>query len=110
MVVATHPHADHIGGLISVLNAFPVDKFVDSGNVHTTQTYIELLTLIDNKDIDFEKPTIGQTYAYDDLKMTVLYVDSDASNANNASIVFKEKYGKVSFLLTGDAESAVENS
>src|SRR5699024_8777060 len=42
-VVATHPHADHIGGLIAVLNNFKVNQFVDSGNVHSTQTYLELL-------------------------------------------------------------------
>lgn len=44
-VVATHPDADHIGGLILVLNAFPVTNFVNSGKVHTIQTYAELLTL-----------------------------------------------------------------
>ncbi len=111
MVIATHPHSDHIGGLISVLNAFPVDKFIDSGNVHTSQTYLELLTLIDNKNIDFEVPSVGQVYSFDNgFKMTVLHVDSDASNANNASIVTKAEYGKVSIMLTGDAEATVENS
>jgi len=49
-VVATHPDADHIGGLIAVVNAFPVTNFVNSGKEHTTQTYFELLTLVDNKN------------------------------------------------------------
>jgi len=46
VVVATHPDAVHIGGFIPVLQSFKVNQFIDSGNVHTTQTYIELLQLI----------------------------------------------------------------
>lgn len=46
-VVATHPDADHIGGLISVLNSISIDRFVDSGKVHTLQTYEEMITLVD---------------------------------------------------------------
>src|SRR5699024_502695 len=80
LVIATHPHADHIGGLIPVLNNFKVDKFVDSGKIHTSQTYYNLLSLIDDKNIAFEIPKIGQVYSIDDFKMTVIHVDSNASN------------------------------
>ncbi|MER2171268.1 MAG: MBL fold metallo-hydrolase [Psychrobacillus psychrodurans] len=38
-VVATHPDADHIGGLINVLESIPVKNFIDSGKAHTTNTY-----------------------------------------------------------------------
>ena len=47
-VVATHPDADHIGGLINVLKTFKVKHFIDSGKTHTTDTYHELLTLVHN--------------------------------------------------------------
>ncbi|WP_156423939.1 S-layer homology domain-containing protein [Planococcus kocurii] len=110
-VVATHPDADHIGGLISVLNSFPVTKFYDSGKVHTTDTYYELLQLIDTKNIAFEVPKMGQKLPFDSvLGVQVLNVDSKASDNNDASIVLKAKYGKVSFLLTGDADVAIENT
>ncbi|WP_298830048.1 S-layer homology domain-containing protein [uncultured Planococcus sp.] len=110
-VVATHPDADHIGGLISVLNSFPVTKFYDSGKVHTTDTYYELLQLIDAKNIAFEVPKVGQKLPFDSvLGVQVLNVDSQASDNNDASIVLKAKYGKVSFLLTGDADVAIENT
>ncbi|WP_223643397.1 S-layer homology domain-containing protein [Planococcus sp. 4-30] len=111
VVVATHPDADHIGGLISVLNSFPVAKFYDSGKVHTTDTYYELLQLIDTKNIAFEVPKVGQKLPFDSvLGVQVLNVDSQASDNNDASIVLKAKYGKVSFLLTGDADVAIENT
>lgn len=49
IVVATHPDADHIGGLIPVLNSLTIEQFYDSGKVHTSQTFEEMLTLIDEK-------------------------------------------------------------
>lgn len=109
MVVATHPHADHIGGLITVLNSFKVDKFVDSGKAHTSQTYLEMLTIIDNKNIPFEVAQKGKEYAFDNgFKMTTIHADSSATNLNNASVSFRAKHNKVSFLLTGDAEKEAE--
>ena len=50
-VVATHPDADHIRGLIPVLNSMAIEQFYDSGKVHTSQTFEEILTLIDTKNI-----------------------------------------------------------
>lgn len=111
VVVATHPDADHIGGLIAVLNNFSVGKFLDSGKVHTTDTYYELLQLIDTKNIAYEVPKAGQKVAFDSVMgIQVLNVDSKASDTNDASIVLKAKYGKVSFLLTGDADTAIETT
>lgn len=49
IVVATHPDADHIGGLIPVLDTMPIEQFYDSGKVHTSQTFEEMLTRIDEK-------------------------------------------------------------
>ncbi|MGE6415873.1 S-layer homology domain-containing protein [Planococcus kocurii] len=110
-VVASHPDADHIGGLISVLNNFTVTKFYDSGKVHTSDTYYELLQLIDTKNIAFEVPKVGQKLPFDNvLGVQVLHADSKASDTNDASLVLKAKYGKVSFLLTGDADVAIENA
>src|SRR5699024_8316657 len=54
VVVATHAHSDHIGGLIAVLDNFKVNQFIDSGKAHTTQTYYQLLQSIDEKNIPFK--------------------------------------------------------
>ncbi|UZM97886.1 MBL fold metallo-hydrolase [Lysinibacillus sp. MHQ-1] len=48
-VIATNPDADHVGGLISVLNSISVGKFVNSGKSHTTETYTQLLKLVEQK-------------------------------------------------------------
>lgn len=111
MVVATHPDADHIGGLIAVLNSFLVGTFIDSGKVHTTATYLELLELVDAKNIKYQIPTKGQMLWLDQaLNITVMHVDSNASDNNDASIVLYARYGSVSFLFTGDAGVSLEPS
>lgn len=108
-VVATHPDADHIGGLISVLNSISIKNFVDSGKVHTSQTYEEMLQLILDKDIPFTVPNIGDNISLDDeLDIKVLNVGDDSDDNNEASIVLKISYGEISFLLMGDADTVVE--
>lgn len=109
IVVATHPDADHIGGLIPVLNSIPIEQFYDSGKVHTSQTFEEMLSLIDTKNIPYNVPKTGDSIAFDDeLEIKVLNANEDASDNNDASIVLKVTYGNISFLLTGDAGVALE--
>ncbi|MDM5230328.1 MBL fold metallo-hydrolase [Lysinibacillus pakistanensis] len=110
IVVATHPDADHIGGLIPVLqSSIDIGQFYDSGKVHTSQTFEEMLTLIDTKNIPYHVPTTGENIAFDDdLTVKVLNANEHATDNNDASIVLKMVYGNVSFLLTGDAGIALE--
>jgi competence protein ComEC len=46
LLVATHPHEDHIGGLLTVLKDFTVEQVLDSGEAHTSQTFEDYLNLI----------------------------------------------------------------
>jgi len=110
IVVATHPDADHIGGLIPVLqSSIDIGQFYDSGKVHTSQTFEEMLTLIDTKNIPYHVPTTGENIAFDDdLTVKVLNANEHATDNNDASIVLKMVYSNVSFLLTGDAGIALE--
>lgn len=111
-VVATHPDADHIGGLISVLNSFAVSNFVNSGKVHTTETYADLLTLINEKNINYIEPTQEDILLGDwnsDFYLQVLYADKEAAETNDASIVIKTGYKDIDFLLMADASSDIED-
>lgn len=108
-VVATHPDADHIGGLIDVIKSVEITNWLDSGKEHTSQTYLEMLTLIDDKDINFDVPAANDEILLDDnINIEVLYADEAASDNNDASLVLKVVYGDSSFLLTGDAGVAIE--
>lgn len=110
-VVATHPDADHIGGLLAVLNSISIKRFVDSGRVHTSQTYEQLLQFVLDKNIPFTVPTIEDEIPFDsNMDVTVLNAAGDANDNNEASIVLKVKYEDVSFLLTGDADVKIEEA
>ncbi|MGE5457620.1 MAG: lamin tail domain-containing protein [Methanococcaceae archaeon] len=104
-VVATHPHSDHIGGMNDILNNFQVEHFVDSGYPHTSKTYENMLTTIDQKNIPFEVAQAGQTIDFDPaVDIEVLNPASTYSDElNENSVVLKVTYGDTSFLLMGDA-------
>ena len=108
-VVATHPDADHIGGLIAVLNSISIKEFIDSGKVHTSQTYEEMLALVNDKNIRYTVPKAGDTVALDPtVAVDVLASDENASDNNDASIVLRVAYQNISFLLMGDAGHNIE--
>ena len=112
VMVSTHPHADHIGGLDDVIMNFEVAQVYGSGRVHTTQTYENYLELIDEKDIPFDTPRRGDTIKLGELEFKVFHpsgeIDVDEYSLNNASVVLQLEYGEISFLFSGDAEYRAE--
>ena len=109
IMVATHPHADHIGGLINVLNNFEVDNIIDSGVSHTTNTYMNYLRTLQSKDINFVNWDVGQSFDVgNDITMKIIGPTSKSSDLNNCSIVILLSYKDSRFLFTGDAESGEE--
>ncbi|NEU32005.1 MBL fold metallo-hydrolase [bacterium LRH843] len=109
MLVATHPDADHIGGLVHVIESLPIKKVLDSGKTHTTQTYLDYLTVIDEKSIPFELAKEGQTINVDpNVTIRVLNTGKAGQDNNESSIVLKVTYGSVSYLLAADAGVSTE--
>lgn len=104
-VIATHPHSDHIGGMGEILNDFQVGLFIDSGFPHTTKTYENMLTTIDEKNIPFEVTKRGEEIGFDPaVNVEVLNPGPEYSEElNENSVVLKVSYEEVSFLLMGDA-------
>jgi beta-lactamase superfamily II metal-dependent hydrolase len=111
-VVATHPHSDHIGGMDQVLNDFKVEHFVDSGFPYTSKTYENMLTTIDKKNIPFEVAKKGDEIEFDPaVDIEVLNPDVEYTDElNENSVVLKVSYGKISFLLMGDAGLETEEA
>ncbi len=107
--VGTHPHADHIGGLISVYESLPVATAYDSGwPYEASWTYENYLQAIWNNGSDYVTPRRGDYLDWGpELSVEVIHpVDPlSPSNANNASIVIRLTYENISFLFTGDLET-----
>lgn len=108
-VVGTHPHTDHIGGLISVYNTLPVTVAYDSGWPYGgSWIYEDYLEAIWDNGSDFVTPRRSDMLNWGpEITVETLHpVDPLApSNMNNASIVLRLTYDAVSFLFTGDLET-----
>ena len=110
MVVMTHPHFDHIGGLIPVLDRYPVGQILADGQIHTTRTYEGLLTLIYEKGIPFYLARAGDKLTIPGLDevMVLNPMEPFLPGLNNNSVVLKLRYGSIIILLTGDVEAEAE--
>ena len=113
LVIATHPHADHIGGMADVINGIPVDKFVMSfmpeDETPTSATYLSMLEALDEHNVPVEEAKPGTVYPLGTAQLTVLAPLSDSDEANNISVVTRLAFGKRSFLFMGDAATEVDD-
>ena len=114
VLVVTHPDADHISGLVGVLENFPVKLAALTGDQHTTQIYERLLTDLRDKGVKGLQVRTGTTIPFDSaVQLEVLSPDDDFvnhDNTNDGSIVLQLTYGQTSFLFMGDAEMSVNQA
>ncbi|MGH9836228.1 MAG: ComEC/Rec2 family competence protein [Blastocatellia bacterium] len=119
LAVATHPHADHIGGMRQVIEKVEVKSFLDSGQVFASDEYERLLRTIKDNRIKFITAKRGMKFDLDsgvkleafnpqgdDQWITKVRPNGSVENAN--SVVLRLSYGVFSMLFTGDAEFETE--
>lgn len=112
LVIATHPDADHIGGLIDVLERFAVAGFMDPGRSSDTLTYTHLEEAVVVEGAERLLARRGLRLWLDEqIFMDVLFPDREmpGNDTNSSSMVLKLHDGENTFLLTGDAPQAIEN-
>lgn len=113
LAIGTHPHSDHIGGLDTVLEAIPTDKvlmgYVPENRLPTTKTYLDVLEVLDKKQIPLEFPQPGEQYEIDGGGiLTILGPVEEFEDLNNCSLICRIDFGDISFLFSGDAEESAE--
>lgn len=108
-IVATHPHSDHIGGLIDILGTVPVDRVWDCGwPGEASWLYEQFLDEVGACGAQYIVARRGMTLDWgQELTVRVLHPTSSlgSGSMNNASIVLMLSFGDVSFLLAGDLET-----
>jgi len=137
LLILTHPHEDHIGGLIAVLEDLPVKKAIDNGENDSSLIYKRFRALIEKQNISYAPAHAGQEIDIDpDLRIEVLWPPFDgisgglkrsdpsvikntwesilervlSGDMNQHSLVLRLTYGRISILLMGDADTVVEKS
>ncbi len=109
-VVATHPHEDHIGGLIEVLEAIPYDNIYMPRVAHTSKTFETMVETVTDKGKRFKRARAGVVITEGEgLKVDILAPVGDGyDNLNNYSAVVKVEYRNVGVIFMGDAEALSE--
>ena len=107
LLIATHPHEDHIGGLLPVLDSFPVTKVWDSGYNLGTATQRKFLESVKRSKSKFEIARAGFSQIIGDVRIQVIAAGSRSQkkdDANAAGIITHVSWKELSFLLMADAE------
>jgi competence protein ComEC len=106
VVIGTHPHEDHIGGLDAVINSFDIGTIYMPKVSNNTKTFEDVLLAIKNKGLTVTTPVPGTSFALGgDVQCIILAPNNQSySDLNSYSIVLKITFNGRSFLFTGDAE------
>lgn len=109
-LIATHPHADHIGGMPEVIDSFDIGKVYMPRADYSSKTYLTVLEKIDEKNLKITAVKTGtNVISSDELSAEFIAPASGKYNSlNDFSAVLKLTYGDTSFLFTGDAEANSE--
>ena len=116
IVLATHPDADHIGGLPFVFDNYKVSSYIGNGAKSDSQVYKTLQNKVENEEAQKVVAQSGMRIILDQDKNVVFDVLSPYMNVqkvndtNMGSIVGKLTYGSSTFMFTGDAPINVEQN
>ncbi len=116
LLLLSHPHQDHVAGLVEVLDRFRIGAVLHAGIAFENPSFDRLLADADASDVPVHLARAGQVVALDAAtSVRVLYPsETDAvgpvpeGDINNGSVVLELAFGEFSALMTGDAEAPVE--
>lgn len=116
LVILTHPHADHLTGLLEVARRYKIDEVWETGVEYPSSTYVSWKDEIRknaDKNVSYTKVKAGEAKNFGEVKIEVLYPLSSLENktidnVNNASIVARLDYNQFSVLFSGDVEKEVQ--
>ena len=110
MVIATHPHEDHIGGMLSVFNTYKVKAFYMPNVTNTTMAFENMINAVARQGLKINEIKSGMKFDLGEgAKLEVFSpCEDDYENLNDYSPIMKLIYGDNSFLFTGDAEKVAE--
>lgn len=109
-IIATHPHSDHISGLIGVIKKFEVENIMKNEEEFNSQLYKKFVNAYSEKNINVITPKLGDEFSLGESKIKILGPTAYNFDTNNNSLVIKVSHGNNSLLFTGDGEKIEESS
>ena len=104
LVIASHNHEDHIGGMYAVLRTSVVRAYVESGVRHTTSTYRRTMKAVEDEiGLQYLEPT-ERTITIGSVKVRILPPPLTDNSHNNNSVGVVVQFGDFDMLFTGDSE------
>lgn len=113
-VILSHPHADHLDGLVEVLKRYDIGMVVESGVSHSIPEYAEWHNLLREKNVPVviaeagQKIDAGRGVMLDILSPFENFEGASPKNVHDATVVTRLVYASTSILLMGDAEEKLE--
>ncbi len=114
LVLMTHPHADHIGGMEAVLRELGARIFMEPGFDHPSPLYASLLKTVESRGVQLKVGKAGNNVEIGGGAVMRLLAPRDSffrgtrSDANANSIVLRVVYGRTAFYLAADSEAETE--
>lgn len=107
-LILTHPDADHIGSADVIMTKFEIGTIFMSQYEKDTKTYKNLFKLVEDNQIKYLSPAVGNVYALGSATFQILAPNRKYDSPNDASIALLITHGENTFLFTGDAEESAE--